>query len=138
MRDAFAPKSFEARKRQPERSIGGRIGSKHHPLQVIGIINHFIYTAENGHLILSIQDGYVVKIEKIEKYFINAQNRDSEYVTYGKPPANHPLQEKIILELEDILFGQLVIKVTNGEVEQIEKTEKRRVNELEGAHGDGI
>ena len=36
------------------------------------------------------------------------------------------------------MYGQLIIRIEDGKVDQIEKTEKRRINEYEGIHGDGI
>ncbi|CUH97059.1 hypothetical protein P22_3185 [Propionispora sp. 2/2-37] len=122
---------------------GGRTASRnssgrqlHH--QVLEIINHFLFSAENGYLILTIQDGCVVKIEKTEKYIITTKNRGTGYIKYGKPVSEHPLQPQIISELQKIQYGQLVIRFANGKIEQIEKTEKRRVNEVEGINGDGI
>lgn len=116
-------------------------GSSQQPSpQILEIINHFLFTADNGCLIAGIQDGYVVKIEKAEKYIISHKNKSSGYIKYGKPTAVHPLQEKIVEELKRIQYGQLVIRLNNGKVEQLELTEKRRVNEneMEGINGDGI
>lgn len=108
------------------------------PSQVFEIIECFLYTVQYGQLILVIQDGIVVKIEKIEKFVISAKSRDTRYAKVDKPLAKHPLQTKILTELQSIKYGQLVIRLDNGHVEQIEKTEKRRIDELEGLYGDGI
>jgi hypothetical protein len=108
------------------------------PSQVLDIIIHFLHTVHTGYLILTIQDGFVVKIEKTEKFIISAKSREKGYINYDKPQKKHPLQGKITAELQAIQYGQLVIRVDNGQVEQIEKTEKRRVHELEGIYGDGI
>jgi hypothetical protein len=106
--------------------------------QVFEIIECFLYTVQYGQLILAIQDGIVVKIEKIEKFIISAKSREAKSTKVDKPLKKHPLQTKILTELQSIRYGQLVIRLDNGQVEQIEKTEKRRVNELEGLYGDGI
>ncbi len=119
----------------------GRSNPVRQPLpQILEIINHFLFTADNGSLIAGIQDGFVVKIEKAEKFIITNKNKSTGYIKYGKPTTTHPLQDKIVQELKKIQYGQLVIRLNNGKVEQIETTEKRRVNEnkMEGAHGDGI
>lgn len=108
------------------------------PSQVLEIINHFLFTAENGSLVLTIQDGFIVKIEKTEKYIISSKGRESGYVKYGKPTGALPLLGRIIDELKKIQYGQLVIRFLNGKVEQIELTEKKRVNEMQGVYGDGI
>lgn len=106
--------------------------------QVFEIIEGFLYTVQYGQLILAIQDGIVVKIEKIEKFIISTKNREAKCTKVDKSLKKHPLQTKILTELQSIRYGQLVIRLDNGQVEQIEKTEKRRVNELEGLYGDGI
>ncbi|WP_378953574.1 DUF2292 domain-containing protein [Pelosinus sp. sgz500959] len=108
------------------------------PSQVFDIIECFLYTVQYGQLILVIQDGIVVKIEKIEKFVISSKNRDAKCLKVDKSLKKHPLQTKILTELQSIRYGQLVIRLDNGQVEQIEKTEKRRINELEGLYGDGI
>lgn len=108
------------------------------PSQVFEIIECFLYTVEYGQLILVIQDGIVVKIEKVEKFIISTRSQKSKYVKVDKPFKKHPLQTKILTELQRIQYGQLVIRLENGQVEQIEKTEKKRMKELEGVYGDGI
>jgi len=117
----------------------GRIGQiKPLPSQVFEIIEGFLFTVQYGQLILVIQDGIVVKIEKIEKYVISAKSRETRSGKVDKSLKKHPLQTKILTELQSIQYGQLVIRLDNGQVEQIEKTEKKRINELEGLYGDGI
>jgi len=104
--------------------------------QVFEILEGFLCTVQYGQLILVVQDGRVVKIEKIEKYIISAKSREKR-VTADKSQ-KHIFQTRILTELQSIEYGQLVIRLENGKVEQIEKTEKRRINELEGLYGDGI
>jgi|GEM_PF-964237 len=108
------------------------------PPQVLDIIIHFLHTVDYGCLIMAIQDGHVVKIEKNEKFIISAKSREKRYVSYDKIPGQHPVQGQIITELQDIEFGQLIIRLEHGQVEQIEKTKKHRIPELEGINGDGI
>jgi hypothetical protein len=104
------------------------------PSQVFDIIEHFLLNVQYGHLILMIQDGFVVKIDKIEKFIISARSREEGISATKK----HPMQIKILSDLQSIRYGQLVIHLNNGKVGQIEKTEKRRIDELEGLYGDGI
>lgn len=130
-----------ARKKSASELRGGRNESnpvRPLPSQVLDIIIHFLNTVHTGYLILTVQDGHVVKIEKTEKFIISAKSREAGYIHYDKPQKKHPLQGKITAELQAIQYGQLVIRLDNGQVEQIEKTEKRRVHELEGIYGDGI
>ncbi|MBP2625446.1 MAG: hypothetical protein H6Q68_157 [Firmicutes bacterium] len=120
------------------KSMGKMNQIKPLPSQVFEIIECFLYTVQYGQLILVIQDGNVVKIEKIEKFIISAKSREVRSTKIDKPLKKHPLQTKILTELQSIKYGQLVIRLDNGYVEQIEKTEKKRINELEGLYGDGI
>ncbi len=108
------------------------------PSQVFDIIEHFLLNVQYGHLILMIQDGFVVKVDKIEKFMISARSREGSVLIKEKVKEKHPMQIKILSELQSIQYGQLAIYVNNGQVGQIEKTEKRRINELEGLYGDGI
>lgn len=120
---------------QNERRVGA---VKQLPLQVVEVINHFLFTAENGSLNLTVQDGVIVKIEKAEKYIITSKGRELGYIKYGKPTKAQPLLKKIVTELQKIQYGQLVVRFLNGKVEQIETTKKKRIDELQGIDGDGI
>lgn len=120
---------------QNERRVGM---VKQLPSQVVEVINHFLFTAENGSLNLTIQDGVIVKIEKAEKYIITSKGRELGYIKYGKPTKTQPLLNKIVAELQKIQYGQLVVRFLNGKVEQIETTKKKRIDELQGLDGDGI
>lgn len=106
--------------------------------QVLEIINHFLFTADNGSLILTVQDCVIVKIEKIEKFIITSKRREGGYIKYGKPLKPQPLLNRIVEELEKIEYGQVVVRFTNGRIEQIEMTKKKRMDELDGTDGDGI
>ncbi|MDF2564813.1 MAG: hypothetical protein K0Q53_1208 [Massilibacillus sp.] len=120
---------------QNERRVGM---VKQLPSQVVEVINHFLFTAENGSLNLAIQDGVIVKIEKAEKYIITSKGRELGYIKYGKPTKKQPLLNKIVAELQKIEYGQVVVRFLNGKVEQIETTKKKRIDELQGIDGDGI
>lgn len=108
------------------------------PLQVLDIITYFLYNVQYGTLMVVIQDGVVIKIEKLEKFVISAKSRDMKNVRVEVPDKPHPLQDKIVTEIQKIMYGQLIIRMDNGQVDQIEKTEKKRAHEIEGLHGDGI
>lgn len=108
------------------------------PLQVLDIITYFLYNVQYGTLMVVIQDGVVIKIEKLEKFVISAKSRDMKNVRIEVPDKPHPLQNKIVTEIQKIMYGQLIIRMDNGQVDQIEKTEKRRAHEIEGLNGDGI
>ncbi|CVK17972.1 DUF2292 domain-containing protein [Sporomusa sphaeroides] len=105
--------------------------------QVMELIRHSLHTVKYGHLILTVQDGYVIKMERTEKFIFTAKNK-SGYIVQDVPARQHSFQPKIIAQLEGLMYGQLIIRIEDGKVEQIEKTEKRRINEQEGIYGDGI
>lgn len=107
--------------------------------QVSEMINQFLQTVQEGSIVLGIQDGYVVKVEKAEKIIISAKSRKSSYIVFDKVHTQHPLQAAIAAELQTIQYGQLIIHISKGQVTEMEKTEKNRVNELAGGlHGEGI
>jgi hypothetical protein len=108
------------------------------PLQVLDIIGSFLYNVQYGVLIVVIQDGIVIKIEQTEKFVITAKSRDRKHVIEALPAKLHPLQDKIVAEIQTLMYGQLIIRMDNGQVNQIEKTEKKRPHEIEGSNGDGI
>ncbi len=105
--------------------------------QVMELIRHSLHTVQYGHLILTIQDGCVIKMERTERFIFSSKNKKG-YVIRDIPEGQHSLQAKIIAQLQGLMYGQLIIRIEDGKVDQIEKTEKRRINEYEGIHGDGI
>ncbi len=108
------------------------------PLQVLDIITYYLYNVQYGTLMVVIQDGVVIKMEVTEKFVVSAKSRDLRLIRVDPPSKPHPLQDKIVTEIQKIMYGQLIIRMDNGQVDQIEKTEKKRAHEIEGLHGDGI
>lgn len=105
--------------------------------QVIELLRHSLHTIQYGYLILTVQDGCVIKMERTEKFIFSSKNK-SDYIVRDIPAEQHSFQPKILAQLKGLMYGQLIIRIENGKVEQIEKTEKRRINEYEGIYGDGI
>jgi hypothetical protein len=108
------------------------------PPVVLELIEHALHTVQYGVLILTVQDGCVIKMEKTEKYIFSSKNKAGGHAKRDKPTGKHSFQAKIYAELQGLKYGQLIIRLEDGQVEQIEKTEKKRLHELEGIHGDGI
>lgn len=106
------------------------------PLPVLELIGYSLHAVQYGFIILTVQDGCVIRMERTEKFIFSAKNRSS-YVKRNIPLEKHTLESKILHELQGLQYGQLIIKLEDGKVEQIEKTEKKRINEYQG-HGDGI
>lgn len=105
--------------------------------QVLELIRHSLHTVRYGYLILTVQDGCVIKIERTEKFIFSSKNKTG-YVVQDIPTRQHPFQAKVVAQLQGLMYGQLIIRIEDGRVEQIERTEKRRINEYEGTCGDGI
>jgi hypothetical protein len=105
---------------------------------VIDIIDYFLQTVQYGCLILTVQDGVVVRIEKIEKFTITAQNRKYHYIISQKSGDEHCYKNEILAELQQIKYGQLMIQLEKGKLQRLEKTEKWRTDELRGINGEGI
>lgn len=105
---------------------------------VIDIIDYFLQTVQYGCLILTVQDGVVVRIEKVEKFTITAQNRKSRYIISQRSSDEHSFKGEILAELQQIKYGQLTIQLEKGKLQRIEKTEKWRTDELRGINGEGI
>jgi hypothetical protein len=102
------------------------------------LIELSLNTVQYGFLILTMQDGCVIRMEKTEKFVFSSKNKSASYVKKHIPSGKHSLQDKIFAELGEVKYGQLVIRLEDGKVEHIEKTVRRRINEFEGLHGDGI
>ena len=105
--------------------------------QVIELLRHSLHTIQYGYLILTVQDGCVIKMERPEKFIFSSKNK-SGYIMHNIPAEQHSFQPKILAQLKGLMYGQLIIRIEDGKVEQIEKTEKRRIHEYEGTYGDGI
>lgn len=105
--------------------------------QVVELLRYSLHTIQYGYLILTVQDGCVIKMERTEKFIFSSKNKVG-YIIRDISAEQHSFQPKILAQLKGLMYGQLIIRIENGKVEQIEKTEKRRINEYEGTYGDGI
>lgn len=108
------------------------------PVIVKDVIRYFLYTIKFGNLVINVQDGFVVKTEITEKIFITAKDREKGLKKPSVPAKKHQAETTILDRLSEIQFGQLIVRLENGQVAHIEKTEKFRVDELKGVNGEGI
>jgi hypothetical protein len=106
--------------------------------QIIELLVFSLNTVQYGFLVLTVQDGCVIRMEKTEKFIFSSKNKLTSYIKRDTSQGKHPLQKKILDELQEVQYGQLIIRLEDGKVEQIEKTIRRRINEVEGINGDGI
>lgn len=107
------------------------------PAQVIELIRYSLHTMRYGYLVLTVQDGCVIKMERTEKFIFSSKHKTG-YIVRDIPAGQHSFQPKVLAQLQGLMYGQLIIRIEDGKVEQIEKTEKRRIHEYEGILGDGI
>lgn len=107
------------------------------PKIVHDVIEQAIQDVNFGSLTLIVQDSRVVQIERTEKILVNAKGSNS---TFGKKSAEglKIVRAKILSEIAGLQYGQILIKIQDGKIIQLEKTEKRRFPEVEGLYGDGI
>lgn len=108
------------------------------PIFVTDIIEYFLQTVQYGCLSLTVQDGVVVRIEKVEKFTITTQNGKTRYLIPDNSDEEYSFKSKILSELQEIQYGQLLIQLEKGRLQRIEKTEKWRTDELRGINGEGI
>nr|WP_092070406.1 YezD family protein [Dendrosporobacter quercicolus]NSL48235.1 YezD family protein [Dendrosporobacter quercicolus DSM 1736] len=107
------------------------------PKIVHDVIEQAIIDVHFGSLTLIVQDARVVQIERTEKILLTAKGGNS---TGSKKSAEglKIVRSKILSEIAGLQYGQVLIKIQDGKIVQLEKTEKRRFPEVEGLYGDGI
>lgn len=103
--------------------------------KALAVIDQSIREINFGEIILIVQDGHIVQIERTERIMISSRTKVQRD---KKPEEVNRLRNEILSGLTDLQYGQVVVKIKDGKAVQIEKTEKRRFPELEGIYGDGI
>ncbi|MHC1758052.1 MAG: DUF2292 domain-containing protein [Negativicutes bacterium] len=106
--------------------------------EISATVIHLIRDTDFGSLIFIVQDSKIVQLERHEKYQFPAMAKKmTNRLQVEKSVAVDPLPG-IQSSLADLQFGQVVAKIQEGRVVQIERTEKRRLPDLMGLGGDGI
>lgn len=89
-----------------------------------------------GQVILTAQDKRLVQLEKIEKIRVSPKTGPDIQLTEKTPSQGQELlRRRIAQEFSQLSFGRLTIVVQNGNVVQLERTEKQRFT---GMDGEGI
>ncbi len=86
-----------------------------------------------GSVTLIVQDAKIIQIEKLDKIRVG-----DKYTVAPSVKSSPLLRTKLIEAIEGMDYGQVTIVIQNKRIVQIERTEKQRVNSLEGLYGDGI
>ena len=106
--------------------------------EMSAVASRLIRETALGSLIFVVQDSRVVQIERNEKFQFPAKEKTSSARLHSvKSTVSDPLPG-IQASLDDLQFGQVVVKIQEGRVVQMDRTEKRRLPDLMGLSGDGI
>ena len=111
-----------------------------HPLaNEVGLtVTRLIEDTVFGSLVFIVQDSRIVQLERNEKYQFPAP-RKSPAADPNRAAANSKGKlSALAAALKGLQFGQVVVKLQDGRIVQIDRTEKRRVPDLTGVSGDGI
>jgi hypothetical protein len=103
------------------------------PVIVLDQIEQAVADVGFGLVTLIVQDSKIIQIEKLDKIRIGDKR-----VIVAAVESNPLLRTKITEAMLGMDYGQITIVIQNKRVVQIERTEKQRVNSLEGLYGDGI
>lgn len=106
--------------------------------EIGAIVTRLIKETAFGSLVFVVQDARVVQLERNEKYQFSLSAKNPAARLHVVPPLETNPLPGIQAALLDLQFGQVVVKIQEGRVIQIDRTEKRRLPDLMGLGGDGI
>ena len=119
---------------------GGEAVEMEHPLtsEVSETVSRLMREMQFGYLTLTVQDGRVIQLERNEKF--RFPDSGNTAVRFKSMPTTNDADRLPRLKeaLEDLRFGQVIVKVQGGRIVQLDRTEKRRWADLMGVGGDGI
>ena len=85
-----------------------------------------------GTLTIVFQDSRPIQLERQEKIRLDQTELQD---------AARPLQQwqaALRKAVKGLAYGQVLLRIQNGRINQLERTDKQRFAELEGMYGDGI
>ncbi len=88
-----------------------------------------------GSVTVVFQDGKAIQVERQEKIRLD-QPRLSPVVPSEKERLD--FRARFLAVSAGLKYGQLVLQIKGGRVTQLDRTDKLRFTEMEGAFGDGI
>lgn len=109
-------------------------------LKLIELIEKSIRSIQFGSIILIIQDGHIIQLEKNEKIRIDPANL-IKYLQDHKNEVSRAtpnVGSRILSVVQDLQYGQVVILIKDGNVIQVDRTDKQRIANWQGINGDGI
>ncbi|WP_346355393.1 YezD family protein [Azotosporobacter soli] len=105
---------------------------------VNAIVEESVRQIRFGVLTIIVQDGKVVQLERTEKFQVQAVQNKTVQAEKINATVLERVREHICQEMTGMRYGQILVKIVNGRVNQIEKTEKRRWAGACGLDGEGI
>ncbi|MCW2277675.1 YezD family protein [Heliophilum fasciatum] len=104
-----------------------------------------IQRVQHGTLTLIVQDRLVIQMNITEKIRLtHSTTRTSETkMPVGTDRTDQTelsryLYQRVVRAIQDVHYGQVTLALQNGQVVQLERTEKMRVPVWQGMDGDGI
>lgn len=110
------------------------------PAEMMDQIISLLCSTLHGNVTLIYQDSRLVQIERNEKIRPNdLQGRNKVFPLAQTENCDFSLLRARILEaINQLEYGQVVIGIKEGRVNQIDRMEKQRFPALVGVYGDGI
>ncbi|MCX7781449.1 MAG: YezD family protein [Negativicutes bacterium] len=104
---------------------------------VLKLIDAAASKMQVGFIIVTVQDGRLIQMEKSEKMRLPAVSL-RELSADKESIAVSVLAQRVAGALRELAYGQVTLVVRDGEVIQIDRTEKLRIDRLQGLNGEGI
>lgn len=101
------------------------------PLEVMDYLIEQMQKISFGEVVLVAQDGVLVQIESQEKLRLANWGQHLEQQLWTDKQQKHILKH-LRQEFSHLAYGKLVIVIKNGNVIQMERTEKQRFTGLDG------
>ena len=102
------------------------------------MIKRLIKETAFGSILLVVQDSRVVQVERNEKFQFPAPRKNANSLSQGSQAAAQKSLSGLSAALKGLQFGQVAVKIQESRIVQIDRTEKRRMQDLTGISGDGI
>lgn len=88
-----------------------------------------------GSITVVYQDGKAIQLEKQEKIRLDQPPVAKSTATSQEKTA---FRSRFLAAAAGLRYGQMVLQIKGGKVTQLDRTDKLRFAEMEGAFGDGI
>ena len=90
-----------------------------------------------GSITIIVQDSCIIQMDKIEKVRFQ-QKPGAEKGPAVKAQPETEIKSRLLLALKGLEYGQVLLSVRDGNIIQLERTEKQRMKKWQGIDGEGI